>query len=151
MIDALVSCVVGDAEYALRAAEILAVMRAERMRPPAAADLGIGVVTVGGDRAPVYSLGAAVGQYAASDDPAKGRDRHIVVLRGPSGPVGWLLDRVGRSRLPVRTPVLPLPSAVGARARRWFGGVLSTDDRTLLLLSLSHADDFSHELDLLNT
>ena len=95
---------------------------------------------VGGDRAPVYSLGAAVGQYSASDDAAKGRDRHIVVLRGPSGPVGWLLDRVGRSRLPVRTPVLPLPTAVGARARRWFGGVLSTDDRTLLLLSLSHAE-----------
>jgi chemotaxis signal transduction protein len=54
--------------------------------------------------------------------------------------VGWLVDRVSRSRLPVRTGLLPLPALVGARAKRWFAGVLSTGDRTVLLLSLSSAD-----------
>jgi len=54
--------------------------------------------------------------------------------------VGWLVDRVSRAHLPTSTRVLPLPALVGARAKRWFGGVLSTPDRTLLLLSLSQAD-----------
>jgi chemotaxis signal transduction protein len=139
MTGGLVSCVVGDTEFALRASEIVAVMRADRMRPPSAADTGLGVVTVAGANAPVYSLGATVGLYAAAEEALE-RDRHIVVLQGASGPVGWLVDRVGRARLSLRTRVLPLPQAVGARARRCFGGVLSTEDRTLLLLSLSHGD-----------
>ena len=137
MSTALVSCVVGNVEYALRAADIVAVMRAERMRTPAACEGGIGVVTVGGERASVHSLGATVGTSPAPDDRSAGRDRHIVVLRGAAGLVGWLVDRVSRSRLPEGTRVLPLPALVGARALRWFAGVLSTGERTMLLLSLS--------------
>jgi chemotaxis signal transduction protein len=147
--DALVSCAVGDVEYALRADDIIAVMRAERMRAPAACEAGIGVVTVGNERASVYPLGTTVGLSTPENDH-KGRDRHIVVLRSANGPVGWLVDRVSRSRLPVHTRVLPLPSLVGASAKRWFAGILSTADRTVLLLSLSPADhhDGSYSADV---
>jgi len=136
MNSALVSCTIGEVEYALRAPDIIAVMRAERMRAPAACEGGIGVVTVGGERASVHSLAATVGG-SSCDSGLAGRDRHIVVLRGATGPVGWLVDRVSRSRFPEHTRVLPLPALVGAQARRWFAGVLSTGERTMLLLSLT--------------
>jgi chemotaxis signal transduction protein len=138
MSDALVSCAVGGVEYALHAAEILAVMRAERMRPVSSSDAGIGVVMVGADRASVFPLGATLGVASAADEAAR-RDRHIVVLRGSDAPVGWLVDRVGRSHLP-SARVLPLPSIVGSRVRRWFSGVLTSDDRTMLLLSPASSD-----------
>ena len=131
----LVSCTVGQVEYALRAGDIVAVMRAERMRAPAAREAGIGVVTIGSDRVSVHALGTHIGA-----DPASGRgarDRHVVVLRGSSGPVGWLVDRISRSHLAEGTRVLPLPALVGERARRWFGGVVDTTDRTMLLLSVA--------------
>jgi len=137
--DTLVSCAVGNVEYALRAGDIIAVMRAERMRAPAACEGGIGVVTVGGQRASVYPLGATAGLPVVADDSGGPRDRHIVVLRSETGPVGWLVDHVSRSRLPERAHVLPLPPLVGARAQRWFDGVLSAGDRAMLLLSLSPA------------
>jgi len=114
-------------------------MRAERMRPPAACEAGLGVVTVGRERASVHSLAAAIG-VAAQEDNTRDRDRHIIVLRAANGPVGWLVDRVSRAHLPTSTRVLPLPALVGARAKRWFAGVLSTPDRPLLLLSLSPTD-----------
>jgi len=137
---ALVSCAVGGVEYALQAADILAVMRADRMRPASPTDPGIGVVTVGADRASVFPLGATLGLSSPVDDGAQRRDRHIVVLRNSGGgAVGWLVDRVGRSHLP-STRVLPLPSIVGDRVRRWFSGVLNADDRTMLLLSPSGDD-----------
>jgi chemotaxis signal transduction protein len=95
---------------------------------------------VGGERASVYPLAGSIGVTPAHDGTVHRRDRHIVVLRGANGPVGWLVDRVSRSRLAVRTGLLPLPALVGARARSWFAGVLSTGDRAVLLLSLSSAD-----------
>lgn len=140
MSDALVSCTVGDVDYALRADDIVAVMRAERMRAPAACEAGIGVVTVGSERASVYPLSTTVGLSGAEENHNNTRrDRHIVVLRGAHGLTGWLVDRVSRSRLPAPTRILPLPTLVGARARQWFAGVLSTADRAVLLLSLSSA------------
>ena len=135
MTDAFVSCVVGHVEYALRASDIVAVMRSERMRPPGACEAGIGVVTIGGERTSVYPLGQTVGPFPAADDVAHGRDRHVVVVRGAQGPVGWLVDRVGRSHLPLHAQVLPLPTLLGPRATRAFAGVLSAGDRTLLLLA----------------
>lgn len=129
----LVSCAVGEVEYALRSADIVAVMRAERMRAPAASESGIGVVTVGSERVCVHSLGATIGTEPSAASPA--RDRHVVVLRGSTGPVGWLVDRVSRSHVSEVSDVLPLPAIVGARARRWFGGIVSTGERTMLLLS----------------
>jgi chemotaxis signal transduction protein len=136
MTDALVACAVGNVEYALRAAEIVAVMRADRMRPPAPSEAGVGVVTIGSERASVYPLGAALGSSALDDRP-KDRDRHIVVLRGATGAVGWLVDRVNRSNLPSGTRVLPLPGFVGERSQRWCGGVVNADRRTMLLLSMT--------------
>ena len=135
MTDAFVSCVVGHVEYALRAGDIVAVMRSERMRPPGAGEAGIGVVTIGGERTSVYPLGQTVGPFTAADDGANGRDRHVVVVRGAQGPVGWLVDRAGRSHLPPHARVLPLPTLLGTRATRAFAGVLSAGDRTLLLLA----------------
>lgn len=130
----LVSCHVGENDYALRGDDVRVIARAERMLRQPADDGATGTLTVEGKTIPVYELATALGIASDVASPAPGRG-HIVVTVGPQGPAAWLVDRVARLQITDAAEMLPLPRLAGGRARSLFEGLLKIDDRSLLLIS----------------
>jgi chemotaxis signal transduction protein len=138
----LVSCVVGERQYAIRGADIREIVRAERMRTspvPGRHDGAIGALLVGREPVPVYSLATILEGDAAPENVATS-GHHIVVTAGAQGPVGWLADRTVRSHLTDRLDVLPLPAVLTTAASAWFEGLLIVEGAPLLLLSPRNLD-----------
>ncbi len=131
--DPFVCCLVGDERYALHAADVQQVIRAEAMQTECGADGRVGTLR-GRSVVTVYSLGVRLGRSTTSTGT------HIVVTKGAREPVGWLVDRVVRTPRVRATSVLPLPSVAGPVAAAWFEGVLSIEELPCLLLSPSGAD-----------
>lgn len=139
--DRIVSCLVGRDEYVLRGSDVRVIVRAEQMRRGPDADGTVGTLAIGDDTVPVYRLATALGIGAATRPPGGG---HIVVTVGPGGMIGWLVDKLMPSQVPGAAHLLALPAMVGARATRWFEGLLTLDDRSLLLVSPATLDPRVH-------
>ncbi len=138
--ESVVSCAIGDEQYAVRGTDACEIVRAERLRRVAGADGSIGTLTVAGEAVPVYSLASVLGRPGKTERGLRGDGNHVVVTRSAAGAVGWLVDRIVRSALPEDARVMALPDFVGPVAHRWFEGVLQVDERALLLLAPEHLD-----------
>ncbi len=138
--ESIVSCAVGDEQYALRGGEAWEIVRAERMRRAPGADGSVGTLSVAGETVPVFSLAAVLGRPPASEPRVRGDGNHVVVTRGPAGAIGWLVDRIVRSALPEDALLMALPDVVGSAATRWLDGVLRLEDRSLPLLAPGRLD-----------
>lgn len=131
--DGLLCCDAGHERYAFRCRDVHHVQRAEHLRPDAAADGRIGVLTLGEHAVPVFALTAALGR--PFDRSAKSFDGHIAVTGDRDTRVGWLVDRIVRAGQPGPDDFAPLPSIVGAPATTWFEGIVKVggDSSSLLL------------------
>jgi chemotaxis signal transduction protein len=136
----IVSCVIGGEQYALGGGHIREILRVERMRCGSRPGGAAGVVTIGGETVPVYSLASILDQQSGPADASRPAGSQIIVTHGSRGAVGWLVDGVARSRLPADARVTPLPPLVGPPATRWFEGLLEIEERSLLVLSPEHLD-----------
>lgn len=135
--DWIVSCLVGHHEYAMRGSGVRVIVRAEQMRRGRDADETAGTLAIGEETVPVYRLATVLGVGGV---PPVRTGGHIVVTVGPTGMIGWLVDKLMRSQLPDAAELLALPAVVGARPARWFEGLLRLDDRSLLLVSPATLD-----------
>ena len=130
-LDAYLCCLVGADQYAVRGADVRLVARAEQLTPQTGGDGRVGVLPRAGGDVPVYSLPSLLG--GARD--TRTADRHIVVI-GSGDALALLVDRV------VRAPAgsareLPLPTAAGRQAARWFSGLLTLSETSCLVLNPS--------------
>jgi chemotaxis signal transduction protein len=127
----LLHCEAGAESYAFRSRDVRHIERAEHLRPAANGDGRSGVLMLGGQAVPVFSLTAALGS-------ASGHQRgngHIAVTAAGDGLIGWLVDRIARLDRSAVRDVAPLPPFVGPPANRWFEGAVRIDgQRTALLL-----------------
>ncbi|MFI5179272.1 MAG: chemotaxis protein CheW [Vicinamibacterales bacterium] len=136
----IVTCVISGAQYALGGRHIREIVRGEHMRRDGRPDDAAGVVTVDGAKIPVHSLASILTRHAGAGEAPQTAGRHIIVTQTSRGAVGWLVDRIARSKLPADTQVTPLPPMLGRPATSWFEGLLRVEDRSLLLLSPEHLD-----------
>lgn len=114
-------CEVGEERYAFRSADVRHVERAEHLRPADAADERAGVLKLGDQVVPVFSLARVLGR--PSDRPARPED-HIAVTGDRESLTGWLVDRVVRTDHVSADDIAPLPALIGAPATTWFDGFL---------------------------
>lgn len=136
--EGFICCLLGDEQYALHAADVRIVARAEQMRVEPTTPAGrVGMLAHAGRELPVYSLSALFGRAA----DRSGLDRHVIVSRGATGEAyGLLVDRMLRAPgNPGR--LLPIPATVGQLAAEWFDGLLTFGgDLSCLVLSPSALD-----------
>jgi chemotaxis signal transduction protein len=137
--DGLVSCFVGERQYAMRDSDILEIVRIERMRRATRGDRTVGTLVVGGETIAVFSLAAILDGVSGSGTSAP-TGHHIVVTHGTYGAIGWLADRIVRSHLTDGLDVLPLPAVMAIGATAWFEGLLIVDGAPLPLLSPKNLD-----------
>ncbi len=134
-----ICCLLGHEQYALYAADVRIVARAEQMRLETTEAGGcVGTLQHAGRAVPVYSLSALFGR---SPDRS-GLDRHIIVARGAGGnALGLLVDRMLRAPAGQPGQILPIPNAVGPVAAEWFHGLLTFgDELSCLVLSPAALD-----------
>ena len=129
-LDGFLCCLVGADQYALHGTDVTLVARAEELRAEQHADGRIGSLARRGSDIPVYSLSHLVG---GSRDP-RVTDRHIVVTGGDRAPFGLLVDRIVRAA-GAGADLLALPSVVGGAAAKWFGGLLTLQETSCLVLA----------------
>ena len=129
----LLRCRIGRDEFAMRAAEVRHVARADQMRADGGADGRIGSLALGGHSVPVFAMSTAMG-LGDADAPVVS-DQHIAVTGEPHQLVGWLIDHVGRTVADGR--IAPLPASIGGAARRWFEGVVTFTEGDVPLLLVS--------------
>jgi chemotaxis signal transduction protein len=128
----------------MRAADISEIVSAGRMRLTSSPGLPrkrapVGTIAVGGEAVPVFSLAAFL-DGAGPVENGTTTGQHIVVTPGAQGLIGWLADRIVRSRLSKRLDVLPLPAVLATGATAWFEGLVIVDGAPLLLLSPRNLD-----------
>jgi chemotaxis signal transduction protein len=132
--EGILRCFVGAEQYAFRTRDVRHVARAEQLRDSADADGRVGLLKLGGQHVPVFSLGRVLGRPGITDQ-ARNADHHIAVTGDRDELVGWLVDRVARTATPERGGVAPIPRSIGSPASRWFEAVVTfdADDSALLI------------------
>jgi chemotaxis signal transduction protein len=126
-----VCCEVGDERFAFHSADIQLVARAEQIAAGPATDGRVGVLRHGGMATPAYSLAGLLGLPGRRVHGGS----HVVVVGGPQGTFGLVVDRAARAGVSEECTVLPLPPFAGADASRWFAGLLLGGELSCLLLS----------------
>jgi chemotaxis signal transduction protein len=137
--EGFICCLLGHEQYALHAADVRIVARAEQMRLEATTSAGrVGTLEHGGRPLPVYSLSALFGRTP----DRSGLDRHVIVTRGAGGEsYGLLVDRLLRAPADHPGRLLPIPATVGPVAAAWFHGLLTFGgDLSCLVLSPAALD-----------
>lgn len=124
-------CDAGDRAFALRAEDVCHVARADQLRVDRGTDGRAGVVMLGGQAVPVFSLRTSLG--LAEIDAAPRTDRHIAVTGSPHNLIGWMVDHLARYPA-TDADVRSMPRCVGHRAIRWFEGIVATAGAPPLLL-----------------
>jgi len=136
----LVSCRVGSEQYAVRDTDVREIARSERLRRDPRGDGAVGTLLLdGGERVAVFAL-AEVLRPGSSAAAATSAWSHVVVTRGPTAPIGWLVERVARLPPIDGLAVRPLPLTIGWPATRWFEGLSLVDDQPMLVVSPSDLD-----------
>jgi chemotaxis signal transduction protein len=127
-------CFVGSEQYAFRTRDVRHVARAEHLRDDANEDGRVGLLKLGGQHVPVFSLGRVLGR-PGNTDQARNADHHVAVTGDRDELVGWLVDRIARTATPDRRGVAPIPRSIGSPASRWFEAVVTfgADDAALLI------------------
>ncbi len=138
--DSIVACTIGDEQFALRGTDACEIIRAERIRRSAGTETVVGTLYVNRESVPVYALAAALDRPAKSSAGSRPGGHHVVVTRGSTGMVGWLVDRIARPALGDGAQVIPLPAIAGPIATTWFEGLVQIGDRVLLVLSPANLD-----------
>jgi chemotaxis signal transduction protein len=135
--EGLLCCDVGEARFAFRSGDVRHVARSEHMRAERGEDGRLGTLRLGGQQVPVFALGEVLG--IASANAASTRDSHIAVTGDRSALSGWLVDRIARVPQPAPDDIAALPAIVGARASKWFEGLVWLgENESALLLSPHH-------------
>ena len=128
----LLRCTTGANHFAMRAEEVRHIARADQMKRDAGEDGRAGFLKLGGQTVPVFDLRHAL-QLPEGDTATA--DRHIAITGDHRQLVGWLVDRIVRDSRAAAT-LAPLPSFIGASARRWLDGVaIGADEAPLLLIN----------------
>ena len=134
MNDDVVCCAVGADHYALRGADVRQISRVEEMTVAHGADGRVGTIDVAGRLAPVFPLGRLLGRGGTPTAASRG---YIAVTGASGDAVGWLVDRVVRTRS-TGLSLVPLPTVVGTVAATWFEALVRQNDSLMLLVAPQH-------------
>jgi purine-binding chemotaxis protein CheW len=126
----LIKCGLGEETYALDMGRIQGIERADRLQLGSAEDGPVGRLPGPGLGIEVYSLAERLGRPI----PPVGAQNQVVVLHGPLGPWGLLVDRVSQVIAVARDRVDMLPPIVTRRAASFLQGVVHLDGGMVLLL-----------------
>jgi len=132
--DGILCCDVGEERFAFRSHDVRHVERAEYLRPDRGDDGRVGILRLGGQQVPVFSLAEILGRTSANDHQPGGRGGHIAITADRNTLTGWLVDRIERTAQPAPGHVAALPPILGARATSWFEGMVWLDENTSALL-----------------
>jgi chemotaxis signal transduction protein len=141
--DGLVCCSVGDKQYALRGADVLQIVRVEKMRTAAGSDSRVGTLDLAGQPVPVFRLASVLGRTAAQRNALDAGGHHIAVTGDGRELVGWLVDRVVRTPLSQDAQVAALPAVVGPTATSWFEALVKLGGTSILLIAPQYLNPLS--------
>jgi chemotaxis signal transduction protein len=141
--DGLVCCSVGDKQYALRGADVLQIVRVEKMRTASGSDSRVGTLDLAGQPVPVFRLGSVLGRTAAQRNALNAGGHHIAVTGDGRELVGWLVDRVVRTPLSQDAQVAALPAVVGPTATSWFEALVKLRGTSILLIAPQYLNPLS--------
>jgi chemotaxis signal transduction protein len=134
--DGLLICEVGLERFAFRSRDVHHVERAEYLQADGTGDGRAGVLMLGQTIVPVFPLASVLGRPGGFTAAAEG---HIAVTGDRANPIGWLVDRVGRTMHAAPPEIVPLPALLGAPAADWFDGMVRIDENvSALLISPQH-------------
>ena len=140
----LLRCTAGSDRFAIRAADVRHIARAEQIRADDTGDGRAGILKLGSQNVPVFCLRSALGLDVL--DAAPVADRHVAVTGDQQRLVGWLVDRITREAR-AATAIAPLPEVIGGNACRWFAGVALGEDEPMLLLNPRHLNPVTADSD----
>jgi purine-binding chemotaxis protein CheW len=133
-------------EFAFRVSEVEEIIRHQRITPvPATPDYVMGITSLRGKIIPVIDLKRRIvlrggrGNREALGGSASAKDEKVLILLGPKGPIGAIIDRViGVVRLP-GSKILEPPAHLLDEERRFVDGVVVLDRRFVSIVSSEEA------------
>ena len=121
-------------EYAFRIEEIQEIIRSIKIaRVPRSVNYLIGITSLRGKIIPVIDLGKRL-SLKGGGSSERYRRQKILIVKGPKGPIGAMIDRVDgviRSSLP---SVVEAPLHISESEKKFIEGIVTADHRFISLL-----------------
>lgn len=133
-------CNIGARPYALRAGDVMGIVRADAITRAQQGNRAGAFVTHAGVAVPVFSAAAHLGLSQRPDVSAG----HVLVTGTGPAARGWLVDRILRRSPCDDRGIAALPSMVGEASRRLFEGLIVVDGQSMLVLHTRSADHGGH-------
>ncbi len=125
-------------EFAFRISMLEEILRHQQItKVPRAPKYVLGITSLRGKIIPVIDLGSRLSLTDNSE--YKDRKRKILIIRGPKGPIGAVVDRViGVVRI-AKSEVLPPPSNLSDSELKFIDGVAVVDKRFVSIINTEEA------------
>lgn len=131
---------IADEYYAFRLFDLHEVLRKQMItHVPRMPDYMVGITSLRGKIIPIMDLRKRLSMHADREDR---QDMQMLIIRGPKGPIGVLIDRVIGVRRIDETLVSGPPPHLDEQQLPLVGAVVRDQDRFISILDVDHVFDF---------